>query len=316
VGDYSFGFNGKDKESEFNSGAYDFGARIHDARLGRWMSVDPRGDEYVSISPYSFVSNSPLCSLDPDGEYIKPANRDAKDRIDARLNGILQGSNISLIFNFENPLVPNEGSGTKYTDYTGQNRPIPVITISSSIRSKLNIVDKSFNISYRRMRRAIRGVLRDNGISIPRRDLNVLTNYAQAASSTTVHEVVFIDEQITMNDSNVDAAQGDGSNDLGPYVTSPLDNFMSKISKFENSSFLRRGGVDLNDPVLVSQKKAIVQEATPDNGGGIEVDSNGNTGTTIFIDKRATDSNGSRQENTTVSENRLDNQIKKVVNGK
>jgi hypothetical protein len=33
--EYSFGFIGKDKESEFNIGAYDFGARIHDARLGR-----------------------------------------------------------------------------------------------------------------------------------------------------------------------------------------------------------------------------------------------------------------------------------------
>ena len=28
--EYSFGFIGKDKESEFNSGAYDFGARIQD----------------------------------------------------------------------------------------------------------------------------------------------------------------------------------------------------------------------------------------------------------------------------------------------
>jgi hypothetical protein len=40
VGDYSFGFNGKDKESEFNSGAYDFGARMHDAGLGWGMSED------------------------------------------------------------------------------------------------------------------------------------------------------------------------------------------------------------------------------------------------------------------------------------
>ena len=42
---------------------------------------------------------------DPDGEYIKPANRDTKNRIDNRLSNIL-GGNISLLFGFENCLAP------------------------------------------------------------------------------------------------------------------------------------------------------------------------------------------------------------------
>jgi RHS repeat-associated protein len=68
VGDYSFGFNGKDKESEFNSGAYDFGARIHDARLGRWMSVDPHFKSYPGINSYNFSFDNPLLFNDPDGK--------------------------------------------------------------------------------------------------------------------------------------------------------------------------------------------------------------------------------------------------------
>lgn len=41
--DYRFGFNGKESDTEtYGEGnAYDFGARIYDARLGRWMSVYP-----------------------------------------------------------------------------------------------------------------------------------------------------------------------------------------------------------------------------------------------------------------------------------
>jgi RHS repeat-associated protein len=70
VGDYSFGFNGKDKESEFNSGAYDFGARIHDARLGRWMSVDPKFDIYPSYSSYNVILNTPISAIDPDGAVV------------------------------------------------------------------------------------------------------------------------------------------------------------------------------------------------------------------------------------------------------
>ena len=38
---YRYGFNGMERDPEHNSGAYDFGARILDTGLGRWMSVDP-----------------------------------------------------------------------------------------------------------------------------------------------------------------------------------------------------------------------------------------------------------------------------------
>ena len=70
AGDYSFGFNGKDKESEFNNGAYDFGARIHDARLGRWMSVDELVFKFPSMTPYNFALSNPLRNIDPDGRDI------------------------------------------------------------------------------------------------------------------------------------------------------------------------------------------------------------------------------------------------------
>jgi RHS repeat-associated protein len=69
LGDYSFGFNGKDKESEFNSGAYDFGARIHDARLGRWMSVDEVRFLQPGWTPYRYCFNNPMGYVDPDGKY-------------------------------------------------------------------------------------------------------------------------------------------------------------------------------------------------------------------------------------------------------
>jgi RHS repeat-associated protein len=67
VEDYSFGFNGKDKESEFNNGAYDFGARIHDARLGRWMSVDPEFRFFSCESTYSSIRNNPIICIDQNG---------------------------------------------------------------------------------------------------------------------------------------------------------------------------------------------------------------------------------------------------------
>ncbi len=48
----------------------DFGARIYDSRLGRWLSRDPLEKNFPSLSPYQFVENKPIYYIDPDGRKI------------------------------------------------------------------------------------------------------------------------------------------------------------------------------------------------------------------------------------------------------
>ena len=69
---YRYGFNSMEKDNEINvnGGSYDFGARIYDSRLGRWLSLDPLMSEYPKLSPYNLVDNSPLDSIDGDGRDI------------------------------------------------------------------------------------------------------------------------------------------------------------------------------------------------------------------------------------------------------
>jgi RHS repeat-associated protein len=72
---YDFGFNGKEKLDEIhgNSGdEYDFGARIYDARLGRFLSLDPRERDYAWQTPYAYYKNSPISQLDLDGRGGNP----------------------------------------------------------------------------------------------------------------------------------------------------------------------------------------------------------------------------------------------------
>ncbi len=67
---YRYGFNGKEKVDEMhnNSGdSYDFGARIYDARLGRFLSIDPLASSYPWFTPYQFASNNPIAAIDMDG---------------------------------------------------------------------------------------------------------------------------------------------------------------------------------------------------------------------------------------------------------
>jgi RHS repeat-associated protein len=67
-----FGFNGKEKVDEVygEANAYDFGARIYDPRIGRWLAVDPEARRYTSMSPYHFSGNNPIIYVDYDGKLF------------------------------------------------------------------------------------------------------------------------------------------------------------------------------------------------------------------------------------------------------
>jgi RHS repeat-associated protein len=55
----------KDDELKGSGNSYDFGARMYDSRLGRWLTLDPipKGNE----SPFAVFSNNPIWFVDPDG---------------------------------------------------------------------------------------------------------------------------------------------------------------------------------------------------------------------------------------------------------
>jgi RHS repeat-associated protein len=71
--EYRYGFNGKEKDDEFSGegNSYDFGARILDVRLGRWMSVDPYYNMTPALSAYNFSLNSVLMFCDTNGKNGK-----------------------------------------------------------------------------------------------------------------------------------------------------------------------------------------------------------------------------------------------------
>jgi|GEM_PF-3681765 len=47
--------------------AYDFGARMYDARIGRFTSVDPLATQYPFYTPYQFAGNKPIQFIDLEG---------------------------------------------------------------------------------------------------------------------------------------------------------------------------------------------------------------------------------------------------------
>ncbi|MBI5538887.1 MAG: hypothetical protein HY951_02440 [Bacteroidia bacterium] len=70
-GGYRFGFNGKEKDDEITgtTGSHlDFGARIYDSRICRWLAVDPYQKKYPYLSGYASFENNPISIVDPGGD--------------------------------------------------------------------------------------------------------------------------------------------------------------------------------------------------------------------------------------------------------
>jgi RHS repeat-associated protein len=94
---YRYGFNGQEKNNDISGvdgGHLDFKYRVHDARLGRFLSVDPLSSSYPWNSTYAFAENRVIDGIDLEGlEYL---NKD-KARIE-----VTNGKVRLKIVNFHN----------------------------------------------------------------------------------------------------------------------------------------------------------------------------------------------------------------------
>lgn len=74
---YRYGFNGKENDNEVKGegNQQDYGFRIYDPRLGRFLSIDPISKQYPELTPFQFASNRVIDGVDLEGlEFGKDYN--------------------------------------------------------------------------------------------------------------------------------------------------------------------------------------------------------------------------------------------------
>ncbi|MEM7037565.1 MAG: RHS repeat-associated core domain-containing protein, partial [Bacteroidota bacterium] len=130
--EFGFKFNDKEIQSEFGFQLHDFGARLYDSQLGRWIGVDPLVEKFVSFSPYHAFDNSPINIVDEMGlggeDALKGSNWAGARysvtayALDGRIYHVYQETfvfrqEVSL-YRFRDQFATNRGQLKRYTNTT------------------------------------------------------------------------------------------------------------------------------------------------------------------------------------------------------
>ena len=66
--EYRFGFNGKEDDRDWGmQNIQDYGFRLYNPSIGKFLSVDPLSPDYPWNTPYQFAGNKPIWAVDLDG---------------------------------------------------------------------------------------------------------------------------------------------------------------------------------------------------------------------------------------------------------
>ena len=138
----TYGFNGKEKDDEIKDvgNSYDFGARIYDSRLGRWLSLDPLASQFPWQSPYVAFDNNPINKIDPTGGAAenaqqKPPGSRPKVKLTNVKAVMIKARTEAMVLNAFTEQF-NQASGTNYSpDIIKQTVNINVYYKSATVTS-------------------------------------------------------------------------------------------------------------------------------------------------------------------------------------
>jgi len=191
---YRYGFTGKENDNEVKGegNQQDYGMRIYDTRLGRFLSVDPLTDEYPWNSTYSYAEGDPINYIDLDGGEKHPTKAQQKE-----INKILS------FINSEKSLV-NTKPKVVGKPYTGpQIKPkIDSRTLVQTASAQTIIAQHSGKTPLEKSHPAI---------YFKRRQEDAIEGIYEVAKMTDLNDAVVLATSITRkNPINIDGTEADG----------------------------------------------------------------------------------------------------------
>ncbi len=135
-------FNAKELDPE--TGLSYYGARYYQNKMGMWLSVDPLGKKYPSISPYAYVDNNPVRYIDPDGRMtidalIPPTDIYNKSGKKIGTDGIDNGVQVVVTNNREARQI----SKTKGNIDLSTVKSVVALPSNATLQESVNVIDRT-----------------------------------------------------------------------------------------------------------------------------------------------------------------------------
>ena len=107
---YRFGYQGSEKDDEVKGEGknYDFGARMHDSRIGRFLSIDPMTSKYPHNSSYAFSENMVIHMIDLEGLESSPPKVHYYNMVpqgEGKYKAVYNHSNAQLVLKTDNAIL-------------------------------------------------------------------------------------------------------------------------------------------------------------------------------------------------------------------
>ena len=212
----------KDNEVEGEGDVYDYGMRMYDARLGRFMSVDPLSKKYPYLSPFAFAENDVIRSIDLDGleKYIITLSNDYKGKTTSFLS---INPNIK---EWDKGLYKYKGEDKIFSVKEGFQRPEEVM--AQQTLDALRAKDKNGKTTM--------------GVSFEYKlDVKFKTNKAEISNKDEIKDGLnWVGDRLANNPdlkltitSNIGLTQND---DITPAPVTPQDNTPQDITLMQNRS--------------------------------------------------------------------------------
>jgi len=162
AGSFRYGFQNQESDDEiFGEGnVVNFKYRVHDARLGRFLSVDPLNSSFPWNSPYAFSENRVIDGIELEGLEVVLVNKSKDEIIWSGGMKITDNSAIHIVAHGSQNLIVDDINGktiSKATEFKSVLKMSPhyevqsnsghVVAVLHSCRTGRPIIDKNGNIS-------------------------------------------------------------------------------------------------------------------------------------------------------------------------